>query len=214
MTVEMIFFDNDGVLVDTESYYFQANQEEMAALGIAMTLEDYREYFLKRSLGIFHWFPEKSPEWIAAFRRRRSERHQALLATSPIAVPGVEAVLRSLSGHCKMGVVTSSERRPFTIIHERTGFLPYFDFVIGREDVTASKPDPEPYRKALARSGMDPAACLVIEDSERGLKSAIAAGLRCWVIPNELTRTGDFSGADRILSDIRDLPDLLLESGA
>jgi HAD superfamily hydrolase (TIGR01509 family) len=107
-------------------------------------------------------------------------------------------------------IVTSSLRRHFAIIHERTGFGKFFDFVVAEGDYTHYKPDPEPYAVAVKRSGFSARECLAIEDSPRGLQAAKAAGLACWVIPSELTRCGDFSAADKVLPSIGELPRMLL----
>jgi beta-phosphoglucomutase-like phosphatase (HAD superfamily) len=82
--------------------------------------------------------------------------------------------------------------------------------VIGEGDYRYSKPDPEPYQIAVERCGGRVDECLAIEDSERGLRSAKGAGLDCWVIPTSLTAGSDFGGADRVVEDIRRIPDLLL----
>ena len=66
----------------------------------------------------------------------------------------------------------------------------------------------------MQSAGVPRDRCLVIEDSERGLRSAKGAGLACWVVPNELTSGGDFSTADRVLGSIGEAADLLLESAA
>ena len=75
----------------------------------------------------------------------------------------------------------------------------------------ASKPDPEPYLTALERNGLAADECLVVEDSERGLQAAVAAGIRCAVIPQGLTRTSDFSQAHVVLNDIGELALLALD---
>jgi beta-phosphoglucomutase-like phosphatase (HAD superfamily) len=111
-----------------------------------------------------------------------------------------------------MGVVTSSRRDHFDLIHARTGFNRFFDVVVSCDDVQRTKPDPEPYLRALALTGRDPRECVAIEDSERGLAAAKAAGLECWVIPTELSRNGDFGPADKVLGGIADIPGLLLTS--
>jgi HAD superfamily hydrolase (TIGR01509 family) len=84
-----------------------------------------------------------------------------------------------------MGIVTSSRSDHFALIHQRTGFLPYFRFVLTAGDYSRSKPDPDPYLRAIERSGVERDECLVIEDSERGLIAATAAGIRCIIVPNE-----------------------------
>jgi HAD superfamily hydrolase (TIGR01509 family) len=108
-----------------------------------------------------------------------------------------------------MAIVTSSRPEHFALIHDRSGLLKYFDFVLTRDDYVCSKPHPEPYLTALHKSGLRPEDCRVIEDSERGLLAACRAGLGCLVIPGKLTRTGDFSSAERVLANIREVPGAL-----
>jgi beta-phosphoglucomutase-like phosphatase (HAD superfamily) len=67
-----------------------------------------------------------------------------------------------------------------------------------------SKPHPEPYLLAVKRSGFRKEECLVIEDSERGLMAAKAAGLRCIVVPSEFTRGSSFAGAYKVLENLRE----------
>jgi HAD superfamily hydrolase (TIGR01509 family) len=132
-----------------------------------------------------------------------------MLASEEISVAGAEGILQTLSRRFKIGVVTSSRREHFSIIHERTGFSKYFDFIVAEGDYTRSKPDPEPYSVAVKRSGFSHRECLAIEDSPRGLKAATGAGLECWVVPSELTAFGNFSSAGKVLSSICDLPGML-----
>jgi len=87
--------------------------------------------------------------------------------------------------------------------------LTYFDFVLTAADFVNLKPDPEPYLRAIERSGMAPESCMAIEDSERGLISAKAAGIRCIVVPTALTRRGNFSSADRVCETIADILTIL-----
>jgi beta-phosphoglucomutase-like phosphatase (HAD superfamily) len=80
------------------------------------------------------------------------------------------------------------------------------DFVLTREDYVSSKPDPEPYLLALSRSGASADECLVVEDSQRGLRAAIAAGIDCAVVYNAFTTSHDFTGAAHLLDSIQDVP--------
>ncbi len=119
---------------------------------------------------------------------------------------GVKDALGELRGKVAMAIVTSSRRVHFDAMHAGTGLIPYFDFVLVREDYTLSKPDPEPYLTAMKKSGFGPEECLVVEDSPRGLASALAAGIRCLVVPNELTKGNAFAGAWRILESCSQVP--------
>ena len=108
-----------------------------------------------------------------------------------------------------MGIVTSSRKDHFEIIHDRSGLLPFFDFVVASGDFTHSKPDPEPYLIGIERCGYPAHECLAIEDSERGVLAAKRAGLTCWAIPSAMTNDGDFSNADRVLDSLQDVASLL-----
>lgn len=205
--VQAIFWDNDGVLVETEHLYFQATQEMLASVGIHLTREDYIALFLVEGRGAWHIAAERgvSPADIERLRNDRNARYSELLAQAPRLAEGVTDVLEALHGRYVMGVVTSSRRDHFDVIHRDTGLLKYFDFVLTAGDFTRVKPDPEPYLRAVARSGVPKEACVAIEDSARGLESARAAGISCIVVPTELTKHSDFTGADRVLGRIGDL---------
>jgi HAD superfamily hydrolase (TIGR01509 family) len=128
--------------------------------------------------------------------------YSKLLGQETLIINGVEEVLKNLHGKYLMGIVTSSQKNHFELIHTTTGFLKYFDFVITNSDYTKSKPDPEPYLLALERSGVKKEECIAIEDSERGLQAAHAAGIRCLVLPGKLTKKGNFEKAHKVLNNI------------
>ena len=202
-----IFWDNDGILVDTEHLYFKATAEILAGAGVVLTEAQYVDLFLVQGRGAWHLAAERGlPETeLDRLRDARNALYSRWLSEKPILIDGVRDVLEALNGKYVMGVVTSSRKDHFDAIHRRTGLLRYFDFALTSDDFTHVKPHPEPYMKAIDKTGFDPADCLAIEDSARGLTAARSAGLRCLVVPTPLTRSSDFSGADRILDDIREV---------
>ena len=200
--VEALFWDNDGVLVDTEQLYFEATRDVLASIGIPLSDEDYLELFLKQGKGAWH-LAEARGIASADVERLRDERNRLYsrrLAAGPRAIPGVKDVLEALRGKYVMGIVTSSRRDHFDLIHRSTGLLEYFDFVLTADDLRRVKPDPEPYLRAIERSGASSDACVAIEDSERGLESATAAGIGCIIVPTALTRSCSFAGARSIVA--------------
>ena len=102
-----------------------------------------------------------------------------------------------------MGIVTGSLRDHFDIVHAQTNLLPFFDFVLAREDYREAKPHPDAYLTAMRLHGLQPDDCVVVEDSERGCVAAAAAGLRVLAVPNALSKYGDFSSAYKILNSVR-----------
>jgi HAD superfamily hydrolase (TIGR01509 family) len=203
--IKSIFWDNDGILVDTEKLYYKASKITFSKIGIDLTSEMYIQYFLRQSHGTWHLAKELgySDEAISELRNERNQLYSKLLESEIEIIDGAESVLNELYGKVRMGIVTSSCKDHFEIIHKQTGFLKYFDFVVTSEDVKNTKPDPEPYIKALELSGMKKEESIVIEDSERGLRAAISAGLKCYIIPTELTKNSNFTGAERILDNIK-----------
>lgn len=209
--IEAIFWDNDGVLVDTEHLYFEATRDVLATVDIPLTADDYRDLFLVQGKGAWHLVEARGvpPAEVAALRQRRNARYAQLIAEAPRVLPGVREVVSALHGRYRMGIVTSSRRDHFEIIHRETRLLEYFDFVVTADDCARTKPCPDPYVRALEVSGMSVDSCLAVEDSERGLEAATGAGIRCVVVPSRLTQPQTFEGALRRLDRIGELPGLL-----
>ena len=209
-----ILWDNDGILVDTEHLYCEATRQVFAGAGILLGDDDYRDMFLTGNMGAWHLLTAqgRSRSEIARMRDERNEIYSSLLRGRDHAIDGVREVLAALHGRYAMGVVTSSRRDHFEIIHGTSGLLKYFDFVLTREQYVNSKPNPEPYLAGIAKTGFSAAQCLAIEDTPRGLISATGAGAPCAVIPNALTSSGDYTAAYKVLRSIRELPALLVEA--
>ena len=207
-TYDYIFWDNDGVLVDTEGLYFQASREALGQIGFSLSAEQFADISLASGRSVFELATDDR-QVMDRLRHWRNQRYSALLAGQDLVLPGVRETLARLANRTNMAIVTSSRRDHFELIHSGSGLLPYFDFILCREDYREAKPDPEPYLLALQRSGRDARHCLVIEDSVRGLMAAKAAGLECWMIPSRQTRNQGFTAADRILGEIGELPELL-----
>lgn len=205
--IHAILWDNDGVLVDTERLYFQATRQVLQSAGMELTTEMFVELFLVEARGPWHLLRERgfTETDIQGMRQERNRLYGVLLEQENVLKEGVHEVLEALHKKYRMGVVTSSLKDHFETIHRSTGILKYFEFSLVSGDYNRYKPDPEPYLMALKRTGLRPEECVVVEDSVRGLTSALGAGLKCYIIPNELTRASDFSGAYKVLSHIREL---------
>jgi HAD superfamily hydrolase (TIGR01509 family) len=205
--IKAIFWDNDGVLVDTEHLYFQATRSVLASAGLPLTREQYIELFLRQGRGAWHLAEEAGvpPADVDRLRDERDILYSRLLSEGARAIDGVESLLADLHGRVIMGIVTSSKRDHFDLIHRRTGLLRYVDFVVASGDYARTKPHPDPYLKAIAIAGVEAEACMAVEDSERGLQAALAAGLRCLVVPTDLTRECTFAGAAAVLTTIADV---------
>lgn len=205
-----ILWDHDGVLVDTEYWYFQATRKALSEINIDLKKSTYMEYMIA---GKSCWdLANVAGIGTSKIEKKRADRdnyYQKHLAEENIEIPGVEKILSLLSQKYKMAIVTTSKRRDFDLIHQRRNIVAYMEFVATREDYLNSKPDPEPYLYGLEKLGAKKSDTLVIEDSQRGLSSARAAGIDCAMIHNDFTASHDFSGAKYFLKSLQELPDLL-----
>jgi HAD superfamily hydrolase (TIGR01509 family) len=209
--IKAILWDNDGVLVDTEHLYFDATREALAVLGVVLTLDLYREISLREGRSCFALARERGIEEfkIERVRIERDARYQARLEEGVSLMEGVAETLSVLHGRLPMAIVTTTDQRSFDTIHRPHDTHRFFEFVLVNGMYERCKPHPDPYLAGAGRIGLQPSECLVIEDSERGLLAAHRAGMKCLVVPNELTRSHDFGHAHRVLSDIRQVPDAL-----
>ncbi len=206
-----ILFDHDGVLVETEHWYYLANKRALASLGIDLPRD---AYLVNMANGV----SASGPPWEAARvsgiseseikrgRELRNRYYQEYLMTEDIEIGGVLQTLAELADTYRMGIVTTSKRTDFALIHEKRFILDYMEFYLTVEDYERAKPHPEPYLSGLQRFGATAAETVVIEDSARGLKSAIAAGIDCIVVANEFTAAHDLSKATAKVATFRELP--------
>ncbi len=207
-----IFFDNDGLLVDTESLWLEATRKTLAPFGITITDEWYAKEVLGKGGEMIPVLLKEygiSQEKVVELRNLRNNLYGEMLKENVKTIDGVREVLEMLEGKFLMGVVTTSSSKHFDIIMEKTGLRKYFSFFVTFEDVVNPKPDPEPYLKAIELSKIPKDQCLVLEDSGRGVKAAKAAGLTCYAIPEAWSKSHDFSSADKVLGSIRELPNIL-----
>jgi HAD superfamily hydrolase (TIGR01509 family) len=212
MRRRFLLWDHDGVLVDTERWYFQATREVLGRLRIDLSEQRYFEVMLAgrpcwdlaRERGV-------SEEEIGVRRAERDALYQEFVRTKPIEIDGVPEVLAELAPRHRMAIITNARRRDFDLIHASRKLLGYFEFVLTIEDYSRSKPHPDPYLAGLHRFGAPPSDALALEDSARGLASTRAAGLDCVIIRNSFTAAEDFSAAWRVVDSVRRVPELLAD---
>ena len=202
-----ILFDHDGVLVDTEFWYYKAGERALADIGFTL---DRNQYLRDMTQGLATWAQAKAAgideQTISRQREVRNAYYQEYLRTEDIDIEGVLETLDVLAREYRMGIITTSKPQDFALIHEERSILDHMEFYLTREDYERAKPHPEPYLRGLQRFGATAAETVVIEDSARGLKSAIAAGIDCIVVANEFTAAHDLSKATAKVATFRELP--------
>lgn len=197
-----ILWDNDGVLVNTEGLFYEANRALFQEHDVELTPRHFFDWFLQENCGAWHLLHARgyTQQDTDALRELRNQRYSELLASQQdLAIAGVQEVVARLAQRLPMGIVTSANAGHFRLIHARLDFLPHFRFVLTEESYRDSKPSPEPYLLGLERLGIAAADCLVIEDSPRGVQAARAAGIECIVLRNSMMMDFAFADAYRVV---------------
>ena len=207
-----ILFDHDGVLVDTEFWYYKAGERALADIGLTL---DKDQYLRDMNQGLGTWAQARAAgideQTISRRREVRNDYYQEYLRTEAIEIEGVVETLAELSKYVRMAIVTTAKRADFETIHEKRQIRNFMEFVLVREDYKLAKPHPEPYLTGLKRLGAAREETLVVEDSSRGLNSAVAAGIDCAIVYNEFTKAQDFSQASYRIETLIELKDIILK---
>jgi HAD superfamily hydrolase (TIGR01509 family) len=205
---KFVLFDHNGVLVDTEFWYYKAGARALADIGFTL---DKDQYLRDMSQGLGTWAQAKAAgideQTISRQREVRNDYYQEYLRTEAIEIEGVVETLAELSKYVRMAIVTTAKRADFEIIHEKRRIRQFMEFVLVREDYELTKP----HLTGLKHLGATKEETLVVEDSSRGLSSAVAAGIDCVIVYNDFTKAQDFSQAGYRIETLIELKDIILD---
>jgi beta-phosphoglucomutase family hydrolase len=210
--IAAVVFDMDGVLLDSEPLHDLATVEVLAERGVAWTPQRNGAFI---GLTTFESFTAICARLSLPHDPRELEaRYTAcvlqILRARAAPLPGVPDVLRALRERgLRLALASSSCPEVIDVTLDALGVRHLFDVVVSGTEVPHGKPAPDVFLEAAKRLGVPPAACIVIEDSERGVQGAHAAGMRSIAIPCGPTRTHDFTAATLVLDG---LPALLTSS--
>ena len=206
-TIRAVVFDLDGLMFDTEALFFRVASEMLRDRGKVFTVDIMRAMIGRQPGESGRAFRsmaglDDEPEALMAEAKRRFE---SLIDTAVHPMPGLIALLAHLR---KLGlplaVGTSSGRAYAERLLKNHGLRERFAHVLCREDVTHHKPDPEIYRTAADRFGIEPSSLLVLEDTPTGLAAAKAAGAFAVGVPHDHSPASDLGAADLIVASLSD----------
>jgi HAD superfamily hydrolase (TIGR01509 family) len=202
-----IIFDHDGTLIDTESQDFLSCQMLFAEHRATLTLAHWAEHIVGRTGGyerLLDELAQASGNGLTRevlWARLRELWDINLENVSPM--PHVERIVPALhAADYPLGVATASDQQWAHRWLGKFNLLPYFQVIATRDQVGRNKPAPDVYLFAAAELGVQPEHCLVFEDSLAGVQSAKAAGMTVVAVPNAVTKTLDFSQADKIITGL------------
>lgn len=208
--IDLVIFDCDGVLVDSEKLSIEVDRRVLADLGWSLSHDEILHRFVGRSSAHFRaeveahrgrplpddWEAPYQPWYLDAFARELT------------AVDGVEAALDEITtATC---VASGGAHAKIRRTLGQTGLLPRFDGrIFSADDVANGKPAPDLFLHAAERLGVSPERCVVVEDSRFGVQAARAAGMRVLGYAGGLTPADWLEREGAIVfTDMRDLPEL------
>jgi len=217
--IKAIVFDFDGVLADSEPLHLRAYQQVLSRFGVEFSREDYYANYLGyddegvfTQLGERHGIPLDS----AGVRTLIDEKTRIFdtsiesgIESGDILYPGAAACVELMASRYPLGIASGALRHEIEAILRGARLDGHFRFIVASGDTPEGKPAPDPYRRAAALHGADPAQCIAIEDSRWGIESARAAGLACVAITTTYSRE-HLTAADRIVTSLDEFtPDLV-----
>lgn len=211
---DLVIFDCDGVLVDSERLSIRLDAELLAQLGWPISESEIVERFVGRTEAAMkaeieaHLGRDITPEW-AAF----AERYLAAFASDLESVDGIAEALDSVAAAgLPMCVASSGDHAKIRRNLAKTGLLARFDGrIFSADDVIHGKPAPDLFRRAADVMGADPGRCAVVEDSRHGVDAARAAGMRAFAYAGGVSPAAALEGpATTVFTDMRELAELIL----
>ncbi len=207
---DLVLFDNDGVLVDSETLANRILSRMLTKEGLRTSFEESVATYLGRSMQSVRAEAERRlgrplpVEFEEVFYGRLFSEYETRLS----AVPGVEDVLEKLS--TAVCVVSSGSPQKIALSLRLTGLDRYFDGrVFSAEQVRRGKPHPDLFLFAAERLGADPERCAVIEDSPLGVEGANAAGMTSFGFARMTPASRLEAASGGVFDDMKDLPALL-----
>jgi beta-phosphoglucomutase len=186
--IDAVLFEFDGVLADTTSARGEALRSTLREDGIALSADEYREHCAGRSFAEavraaleLRGVPlDETGIDLLVLRTERA--YGAAVGKGVTLADGVPQVVERLAASVRLGIVTRASRRDVEFVLGLAGLDHAFTCVVAGEDFTTGKPSPAPYRVALERlsklRATQASACVALEDTLAGIRSARAAGLR------------------------------------
>lgn len=213
---DALIFDFDGLICDTEGCLAQAAERVFLQHGVGFPFERWLDVIGTSSPNNFWvpWLEELVGEPIDEREvLDEFDRHNMAATAELVANPGVDQLLDMADDEgIAVGVASSSSSRWVTGLLDQLGLLHRFSHVLTRGDVVHAKPAPDLYLLAAKRFKSNPVQCVALEDSRNGSLAAVAAGMPCIVVPNELTQHQDLSHATRRVASLADVTLTLLRN--
>lgn len=208
--IKAIIFDRDGVIIDTDTLVLESIFFGLEKIGITASKNDIP---LMAGMSIDALKELLLSKWdfnFEEFRLIQKKYFYEHLDNAPYFLDTIKFIKKLYSQNKVIALTTSAGIEGTTLILKKIGIFDMFKVIVAKEDCLKFKPDPEPYIITAKKLGVAPEDCVVIEDSEVGVKAAKNANMYCVAVPNKHTKNQDFSLADKIVSSVKEIERILI----
>lgn len=207
---QTVIFDMDGVIVDTEPIHSYAYFRHFTELNIDITKEQFTSFMGGSTRNTFQKLKEMFPieaDVEDLIQRKRTLFNDAFDTKEDLyLIEGVEKLIKNLHENgFQLILASSASKVTIDRVFKRFGLYPYFSHIVSGEDFPNSKPHPEIFEYAASLSIAPKENCVVIEDSNNGVRAAKGAGIFCVGYNSENSKLQDLSLADIIVNDFEEL---------
>ncbi len=216
MSIKAVIYDMDGVLIDSEPLWRQAEIETFAKVGLSFTDEMCMQTMGMRTSEVIEFWYAKTP-WTGKTKKEVEnelmQRVTQLIIEEGDTMKGVEFSLNYFKEKgLKVALASSSAMNLIEAVIEKLQIKKYFEVIESAEYLDFGKPHPEIFIKTAQQLEVRPNECLVIEDSFNGVLAAKAARMEVIAIPDKESERDDrFVIADFILKDLEQIKEIIIE---
>ena len=209
MTIKALIFDFDGLILDTETALLRSWEEIYAEYGITISRVEWASLLgTSRDLPAAYEIIEKhigEPIDRESIRTRRVQRELELLKSEEVMPGVVDIIAEARERGLRLGVASSSDKK-WVIGHlMKLGLHAQFESIRCADDVSHTKPSPDLYLAVLRDMGLHPHQAIAFDDSFHGVEAAMAAGIFCVAVPNDVTRHWPMPEADLTVNALLDM---------
>jgi len=202
--MKAIIFDMDGLMVDSERLYQQAQVEITRQFNKTLPEKIRLTMMGRKPLESMKIFVDALdiPTDAEKLLEMRNDIMRVKYKNDLVPLPGLAHIIDAFYGKLKLAISTGAQEEFLDIVVDRLGIRNKFDVLQASDEIEQGKPHPEIYLRTCKKLGLKPGECIVLEDSLNGVLAGKGAGCYVIAVPSEYTKDENFSSADFIADDL------------